>query len=61
MVPAIVLVIPLYVIFSQLGFRNSLFSLMIVYPATTIPVALYMLQGYFKGIPYQLEESALID
>ena len=61
MVPAIVLVIPLYVIFSQLGFRNSLFSLMIVYPATTIPVALYMLQGYFKGIPYELEESALID
>jgi|TARA_B100001971_G_scaffold183153_1_gene180927 multiple sugar transport system permease protein len=61
MVPAIVLVIPLYVIFSQLGFRNSLFSLMIVYPATTIPVALYMFQGYFKGIPYELEEAGLID
>ena len=61
MVPAIVLVIPLYAVFSQLGLRNSLTGLMIVYPATTIPVALYMLQGYFRGIPAELEEAGLMD
>jgi multiple sugar transport system permease protein len=61
LVPAIVLVIPLYVIFSQLGLRNSLLGLLIVYPATTLPVALYMLQGYFRGIPPELEEAALMD
>ena len=61
MVPAIVLVIPLYGVFSQLGLRDSLLGLLIVYPATTIPVALYMLQGYFRSIPAELEEAALID
>ncbi|TPW29770.1 carbohydrate ABC transporter permease [Martelella alba] len=61
MVPAIVLVIPLYSVFSQVGLRNSLVGLMIVYPATTIPVALYMLQGYFRGLPSELEEAGLMD
>ncbi|MDA4844196.1 carbohydrate ABC transporter permease [Hoeflea poritis] len=61
MVPAIVLVIPLYAVFSQLGLRNTLTGLMIVYPATTIPVALYMLQGYFRGLPAELEEAGLMD
>ena len=61
MIPAIVLVIPLYAVFSQLGLRNSLLGLIIVYPATTIPVALYMLQGYFRSIPAELEEAGLMD
>ena len=61
MVPAIVLVIPLYAMFSQLGLRDTLFGLMVVYPATTIPVALYMLQGYFRGLPAELEEAGLMD
>lgn len=61
MVPAIVLVIPLYSVFSQLGLRNTLTGLLIVYPATTVPVALYMLQGYFRGLPQELEEAGLMD
>jgi len=61
MVPAIVLVIPLYAVFSQLGLRNTLTGLLIVYPATTVPVALYMLQGYFRGIPQELEDAGLMD
>lgn len=61
MVPAIVLVIPLYAVFSQLGLRDTLLGLVLIYPATTIPVALYMLQGYFRGIPAELEEAGLMD
>ena len=61
MVPAIVLVIPLYAVFSQLGLRDTITGLLIVYPATTIPVALYMLQGYFRGLPVELEEAGLMD
>ena len=61
MVPAIVLVIPLYAVFSQIGLRNTLTGLLFVYPATTIPVALYMLQGYFRGLPSELEEAGLMD
>ena len=61
MFPAIVLVIPLYTVFSQLGLRNSTEGLLIVYTATTLPVAIYMLQGYFKSIPKEIEEAGLID
>ena len=61
MFPAIVLVIPLYTVFSQLGLRNSIEGLLIVYTATTLPVAIYMLQGYFKSIPKELEEAGIID
>ena len=61
MFPAIVLVIPLYTVFSQLGLRNSISGLLIVYTATTLPVAIYMLQGYFKSIPKELEEAAILD
>ena len=61
MFPAIVLVIPLYTVFSQLGLRNSIGGLLIVYTATTLPVAIYMLQGYFKSIPKEIEEAGLID
>ena len=61
MFPAIVLVIPLYTVFSQLGLRNSIEGLLIVYTATTLPVAIYMLQGYFRSIPKELEDAAIID
>ena len=61
MFPAIVLVIPLYTVFSQLGLRNSIGGLLIVYTATTLPVAIYMLQGYFKSIPKEIEDAGLMD
>lgn len=61
MFPAIVLVIPLYTIFTQLGLRNTLPGLLIVYPATTVPVALYMLRSYFQALPKDLEEAGMID
>ena len=41
--------------------RNSLFALCIVYPATTIPVAVYMLRGYFSGLPSDLDDAGLMD
>lgn len=61
MFPAIVLVIPLYSVFTQLGLRDTLHGLLIVYSAMTIPVALYMLRSYFQTLPADLEEAGLID
>ena len=61
MVPMIVLALPVYMLFSMTGLRNSVFGLMLIYPVTTIPVALYILQGYFRGIPYEIEEAGLMD
>ncbi|WP_457630215.1 carbohydrate ABC transporter permease [Oceanithermus sp.] len=61
MFPAIVLAIPLYTIFTQLGLRDNLLGLIVVYLAQTLPVALYMLRSYFETIPASLEEAGLID
>lgn len=61
MFPAIVLVIPLYSVFTQIGLRDTRLGLLIVYSAMTIPVALYMLRSYFQTLPRDLEEAALID
>lgn len=59
--PAIVMAIPLFVVFTAIGLRDSLVGLTIVYLAQTIPVALYMLRSYFVTVPVEIEESALID
>ena len=59
--PAVVIAIPLFVLFSRMGIRNSLYGLMIVYVAQTIPVALYMLRSYFQTVPAELEEAGLVD
>lgn len=61
MFPAIVIGIPLFVIYSQLGIRGSLPGIIIVYMSGTLPVALYMLRSYFQTLPAELEEAALID
>jgi multiple sugar transport system permease protein len=65
MVPAIVLAIPLFVIYSTLGLRTStptrLSALTVVYLTSTLPVAIYMLRGYFTTIVVDMEEAAMID
>jgi len=65
MVPAIVLAIPLFVIYSQLGLRTTvtsrLIALTVVYLSSTLPVAIYMLRGYFTTIPVDMEEAAMMD
>lgn len=61
MVPMIVLALPIYIAFSMAGLRNSIFGIVLIYPVTTIPVALYMLQGYFRGLPSEVEEAGLMD
>ncbi len=61
MVPMIVLALPIYIGYSMTGLRNTITGLILIYPVTTIPVALYMLQGYFRGLPVEVEEAGLMD
>ena len=61
MVPMIVLALPIYIAFSMVELRNSLLGILLVYPVTTIPVSLYMLQGYFRDLPAEIEEAGLMD
>ncbi|MCK2221783.1 carbohydrate ABC transporter permease [Actinomadura sp. ATCC 31491] len=59
--PAIVLAIPLFVLFTMLGLRGSLIGLILVYIAQTVPVTVYMLRNYFETVPQSVEEAAAID
>ena len=59
--PVVVVAIPLFVMFSRIGLRSSLYGLIIVYLASTLPVTLYMLRNYFQSIPVELEEAAMVD
>ena len=59
--PAVIIAVPLFVVFTRLGLRGSLAGVILVYLASTLPVALYMLRSYFQTIPSELEEAGLID
>ena len=59
--PAIVVAVPLFVVFTRLHLRGSLVGLVLVYIAQTVPVAIYMLRNYFETVPYSVEEAAMAD
>jgi len=59
--PAILIMIPLYLILRSLHLTDSLTGLVLVYVVWDIPFVLWMLQGYIKEIPVELEEAAAID
>ena len=59
--PGALLFIPLYQMMSGIGLNDSLWSLVLAYPTFTLPFATWLLVGYFKSIPADLEEVALVD
>jgi multiple sugar transport system permease protein len=61
LVPPSILFIPLAVMVFNLGLFDSLWALILTYPTFLIPFATWLLMGYFRSIPYELEECALID
>lgn len=61
LVPPSILFIPLSTVIHQYGLFDSIFALILVYPTILIPFSTWLLMGYFKTIPYELEECALID
>ncbi len=61
LVPPSILFIPLATMVFQLGLFDSPWALVLTYPTVLIPFCTWLLIGYFKSIPYELEECALID
>lgn len=61
MLPPIAIVIPIYIMFSNLMLVDSRLSLIIAYSGLNLPFATWMLRGFFLQIPRELEESAMID
>jgi multiple sugar transport system permease protein len=61
LVPPTLLFLPLSRVIAELGLQDSLVSLMLVYPSFTIPFATWLLMGFFKTIPRELEDAARVD
>jgi multiple sugar transport system permease protein len=61
LMPTVMLFIPLYQIFTELRLINTLGALMIAYPTFGLPFATWLLMGYYRSLPRELEEAALID
>jgi multiple sugar transport system permease protein len=59
--PGTVLFIPLFVMMSNLGLRDNLIGLMLAYLTFTVPFSTWMLIGYFRSLPVELEEAAMVD
>jgi multiple sugar transport system permease protein len=61
LMPRTLLFIPLYMLAVQIGINNSVIGLALIYPTFTIPYAMWMLIAYFKTVPAEIEEAAMID
>jgi len=61
LVPPSILFIPLAEVVYKLGLFDTRFALILTYPTFLIPFCTWLLMGYFRSIPYELEECALID
>jgi multiple sugar transport system permease protein len=61
LVPPTLLFLPLSRVVSKIGLEDRLWALILVYPSFTIPFAIWLLMGFFKTIPQELEDAALID
>ncbi len=61
MLPAPMMMVPIYILASKLGLTNTYRGLVIAYSVTSVPFSIWILKGYYDTIPRELEEAALID
>lgn len=61
LIPVHSLLVPIYVVFNKTGLGNKWFTLIIPYVAFGLPMAVFLVEGFIKAIPVELEEAAAID
>ena len=61
LVPPTLLFIPLSRVVALLGLQDTIWSLVLVYPSVTVPFSIWLLMGFFKSIPRELEDAAMVD
>ena len=60
-IPVIIMITPLYILFSRMNLVNTYFGMILVYTGITIPFSVYLLVSFFKNIPWEIIESSIID
>jgi len=61
LIPVHSLLVPIYVVFKEMGINDHWYTLIIPYVAFGLPIAVFLVEGYVKAIPIELEEAAAID
>ena len=61
LIPTVLILIPLFMIVKTLGLFDSLWSIILCYTAISLPLAIWIIKGFFDTIPRDIEESAFID
>lgn len=61
MIPAILVIIPIYVVYTKLHLVDTLFGLFLFYTVTNLPFCVITMRSFFERIPYALEEAAFVD
>ncbi|MGH7043862.1 MAG: carbohydrate ABC transporter permease [Acetobacteraceae bacterium] len=61
MIPGICILIPVYLLVSELGIYNTYIGLVLVYAAWQIPTAVWIMRGFLEAIPREIEEAAYVD
>lgn len=61
LIPPTILFIPFSRIVGALGLQDSLWSLVLVYPSFTVPFCTWLMMGFFKAVPHDIEEAAMMD
>ena len=61
LVPPSLLFLPLSTVVARLGLSDSLWSLVVTYPTFLVPFCTWLLMGYFRTVPKEIEECAMLD
>ena len=61
LIPIHSLLVPIYIVFKNFGLTDKWYTLIIPYVAFGLPIAIFLVEGFIKGIPVALEEAAAID
>jgi multiple sugar transport system permease protein len=61
LLPPVVIIIPLFLVVQQLGLLNTQLSLIVVYAAFNVTIVVWMMESFFREIPIDLEEAAMVD
>ncbi|MEN8097582.1 MAG: carbohydrate ABC transporter permease [Chloroflexota bacterium] len=60
-VPGIALSLPLFILFANLGLSDSMIGMIIIYVAMNVPFTAWLMDGFFRAIPRELDEAAIVD